>query len=135
MRSSGPRAASPDFPASPTQRARLELPFTEQTVNHYEILGVARAASEADIKKAFHRLARRWHPDKAPSGTPNWVFLKIHRAYELLSDEQRRQRKFREYWAIPPRFRGPSKMPIFKRFRLRFSHFQKPKTCMALQGH
>ena len=45
MRSSGPRAASPDFPASPTQRARLELPFTEQTVNHYEILGVAPAAS------------------------------------------------------------------------------------------
>ena len=36
MRSSGPRAASPEFPASPKQRARLELPFTEQTVNHYE---------------------------------------------------------------------------------------------------
>ena len=53
---------------------------------------MAAAAPEAEIRKAFHRLAVRWHPDKAPSGTPNWVFLKIHRAYELLSDEQRRQR-------------------------------------------
>ena len=38
----------------------------------------------------------------------------------------RRRRKFQEYWAISPRF-GPSKMPIFKRFRLRFSYFQKPE--------
>ena len=62
MRSSGPRAASPDFPASPTQRARLELPFTEQTVNHYEILRVhaeeAREREESDARRE-RRLSRR----------------------------------------------------------------------------
>ena len=39
----------------------------------------------------------------------------------------RRRRKFRGYWAISPMF-GRSKLPIFKRFHLRFSYFQKPTT-------
>lgn len=55
--------------------------------NLYEILGVARDASDDDIKKAFRKLAVKYHPD---AGGDAETFKKISQAYEVLSDKKKR---------------------------------------------
>lgn len=60
--------------------------------DYYEILGVSRGASEADIKKAFRKLARKYHPDVNPGDkTAEHKFKEINEAYEVLSDAKKRQ--------------------------------------------
>lgn len=57
----------------------------------YEILGVSKAAPEADVKKAFRRLAKEWHPDRNkddPAAKDR--FAELNSAYELLSDKDKR---------------------------------------------
>ncbi|WP_291994316.1 DnaJ C-terminal domain-containing protein [Candidatus Accumulibacter sp. ACC003] len=55
----------------------------------YAILGVASDASPAEVKKAYRRLAMRWHPDRNASATAEAEFKRIHAAYELFLDPQR----------------------------------------------
>lgn len=61
--------------------------------DHYATLGVARTASADDIKRAYRRLARRYHPDANPDD-PDAAerFKEVSRAYEVLSDPVKRQR-------------------------------------------
>ena len=57
----------------------------------YELLGVARNASDADIKRAYRSLARKFHPDVATDKTTAEAhFKEINQAYEVLSDPQKR---------------------------------------------
>ena len=61
--------------------------------DYYEILGVSRSADEEEIRQAFRRLARKYHPDK--TGNNNAAedrFKEINEAYEVLSDPARRSR-------------------------------------------
>lgn len=58
--------------------------------DYYEILGVARTASQAEIKKAYRRLARQHHPDVSEDADADERFKEISEAYEVLSDEQKR---------------------------------------------
>lgn len=58
----------------------------------YQVLGVAQTASPADIKTAYRRLARQWHPDVCREPDATQVFQTIQHAYELLSDAERRAR-------------------------------------------
>ena len=60
--------------------------------DYYEVLGVDRNASDADVKKAFRRLAMRYHPDRNPDQGEEAAnrFKEAKRAYEVLSDEQKR---------------------------------------------
>ncbi len=59
----------------------------------YEILGVERRATDAEIKKAYRRLARKHHPDVNPGdASAQKKFQEIAAAYELLKDPKRRQR-------------------------------------------
>lgn len=59
----------------------------------YEVLGVSRTASQADIKSAFRKLARQYHPDLNPNNPEAEAkFKEVSRAYEVLSDEQKRAR-------------------------------------------
>jgi molecular chaperone DnaJ len=60
--------------------------------DYYEILEVERGASEADIKKAYRRLAQRWHPDVNQEPAAAVKFKEINEAYQVLSDPERRQR-------------------------------------------
>lgn len=59
-----------------------------QYKDYYAILGVERGASEAEIKKAYRKLAGKFHPDK-PSGDEA-KFKEVSEAYEVLSDKQKR---------------------------------------------
>lgn len=59
--------------------------------NYYEILGIPRNASSDEIKRAFRRLARRYHPDVNPGDkVAEEKFKDINEAYEVLSDDSRR---------------------------------------------
>jgi molecular chaperone DnaJ len=60
--------------------------------DYYEVLGVSRDASEADLKKAFRRLAMKYHPDrnKDDSGDAEVKFKEAKEAYEILSDANKR---------------------------------------------
>ncbi|MBW0461380.1 hypothetical protein O181_001095 [Austropuccinia psidii MF-1] len=57
--------------------------------NLYEVLGVPPDASRADIRAAYHRLAKQSHPDKNPGADPA-VFHALQHAYETLSDPEKR---------------------------------------------
>ncbi len=59
--------------------------------SYYEILGVDRSASDADIKRAFRKLAQQWHPDVSQDPGSAERFKEINEAYQVLSDPQRRQ--------------------------------------------
>ena len=57
----------------------------------YEVLGVERGASDAEIKRAFRKLAQQWHPDVNQEGEAQERFKEVNEAYQVLSDPQRRQ--------------------------------------------
>lgn len=58
--------------------------------DYYEILGVSKSASDDEIKKAFRKLAVKYHPDK--EGGDETKFKEANEAYEVLKDKQKRQR-------------------------------------------
>ncbi|WP_068777107.1 J domain-containing protein [Paenibacillus sp. FJAT-26967] len=61
-------------------------------MNYYDVLGVNSGASQAEIKKAYRQLAKRYHPDLNP-GNPEAEkrFKQIYEAYQTLEDEASRQ--------------------------------------------
>lgn len=74
----------------------------------YEVLSVPRGASEADIKKAFRKLAKTHHPDRSKDPKAKEKFSEISSAYDLLSDAQKRAQFDRGEIDAEgkPRFRG-----------------------------
>ena len=60
--------------------------------DYYEILGVKREASDSEIKSAYRKLARKYHPDVNKTKEAETKFKDINEAYEVLSDKQKRQR-------------------------------------------
>src|SRR5262245_42340010 len=60
---------------------------------YYEILGVARTTKEEEIKKAYRKLARKYHPDLNPNNKQaEERFKQIQEAYEVLGDTEKRRR-------------------------------------------
>ena len=58
--------------------------------DYYEILGVPRDAAEADIKKAYRKLARKYHPDVSKEKGAEEKFKEVAEAYEVLKDKEKR---------------------------------------------
>ena len=66
--------------------------------NYYKILGVSREASFKEIRKAYHTIALKNHPDKNPgSQSLNQRFAEINSAYEVLRDSKKRATYDRQY--------------------------------------
>ena len=58
-----------------------------KTTDPYEVLGLSRGATEADVRAAYLRLAKKHHPDKNPGDKASeWIFKEVQRAYETLRD-------------------------------------------------
>ena len=58
----------------------------------YEVLGCGKDASDKDLKKAYRKLARKYHPDSNPgSKTAEQKFKEINEAYDILSDPEKRK--------------------------------------------
>lgn len=59
--------------------------------DYYEVLGVSRTASEEEIKRAYRKLAKQYHPDRNPDPAADAKFKEVQRAYATLSDKEKRQ--------------------------------------------
>ena len=59
--------------------------------DYYQILGVQRDADKSDIKKAYRKLARRYHPDVNSEADAEEKFKEVNEAYEVLKDSEKRK--------------------------------------------
>jgi len=75
--------------------------------DYYSVLGVKRDADEREIKKAYRKLARKYHPDVNPGDkSAEAKFKEINEAYEVLSDKEKRQKydQFGDKWQYADQF-------------------------------
>ena len=70
--------------------------------DYYDILGVARTASQEEIQKAFRKLARKYHPDVSKEPGAEEKFKQINEAYEVLKDPEKRKK----YDALGPNWQA-----------------------------
>lgn len=60
-------------------------------MNYYDLLDVGKNASKEEVKKAYRRLAIKYHPDKNKSSNAEQIFRTLNKAYEVLIDDDQRQ--------------------------------------------
>lgn len=89
-------------------------------IDYYKILGVAKNASEADIKKAYRKLARKYHPDLNPnSKEAEKKFKEINEANEVLSHKENRKKydKYGKDWEHAEHFEKAEKQQHYQQSR------------------
>lgn len=70
--------------------------------DYYKILGVSFSANDADIKRVYREMSKKWHPDRNPNIDVTATMQDINEAYAILKDSTKRSRYDKEY----QRFRG-----------------------------
>lgn len=70
--------------------SEINKPSLNRKYKYYAILGIAKIASQEQIKQAYLKLARTYHPDVNPDPTANERFKEINQAYQVLSDPSKR---------------------------------------------
>ena len=76
--------------------------------DYYEVLGLSRGASDSEIKKAYRKLAKKYHPDLCPNDKEAEAkFKEISEAYEVLSDPAKKS-KYDQFGhaGVDPNFSG-----------------------------
>jgi tetratricopeptide (TPR) repeat protein len=112
----GPAPGGPAHdPADERRREVLEAWEGLKTKNHFEVLGLPRASTASDVKEAYFRLARRFHPDVHHSASLGdlrdkleAVFIRLGEAYEVLGDTDRRREYEEKLGRLRPK---PGKEP------------------------
>lgn len=104
---------NPPHRRSPLVVARMSPAAINGGQNHYAVLGVALTATSVEIKRAYRLLARKYHPDVSKDPNAAELFKSIHRAYEILSNEDTRVQydeelqfghTYREKWSYSTEF-------------------------------
>ncbi len=88
--------------------------------DYYKVLGISRSASEREIKQAYRRLARQYHPDVNPGDkSAEERFKQINEAYEVLSDKENRQKydQYGDQWQYADQFAQAQQQASFWGFR------------------
>lgn len=98
----------------------LLLPVLAYGFDPYQVLGVSKSATKEQIRKAFKKLAIKWHPDKNPSPAAQSRFLELNEAHEILSDPARK-RDWDEYGARNDQEKRQKQQ---QREQQRYSHYR-----------
>ena len=102
--------------------------------DYYEVLGVARTATADDIKKAYRKLARKYHPDVNPNDkSAEEKFKQVGEAYAVLSEPEKRKRydQLGENWQAGADFTPP---PGWEGGRVGNADLRRPLRCRARPG-
>jgi curved DNA-binding protein len=77
--------------------------------DYYEVLGVARTATQEEIQRSYRKLARKYHPDVSKAKDAEDKFKEINEAYEVLKDPEKRQKydQLGANWKAGQEFRPP----------------------------
>lgn len=79
--------------------------------SHYDLLGVSPYATQDEIRRAYHRMARRHHPDANPDGVPGdrrTTMAEINAAWEILGNPEKRRAYDRTIGTTPQPSAGPA---------------------------
>jgi curved DNA-binding protein CbpA len=82
--------------------------------DYYEILGIAHEADDAELRRVWRQLAKKWHPDHAGTDT-TFIFQKLLAAYETLVDPARRAAYDRQLRASAPRPHDAAPQPAVRK--------------------
>ena len=79
-------------------------------IDYYAVLGVSKTASKEEIKQAYRKLARQYHPDKNKEPKAEAKFKQVNEAYEVLSDDDKRAKydRYGSAWQAAQNGQGPS---------------------------
>jgi DnaJ-class molecular chaperone len=80
--------------------------------DYYETLGIARGATQDEIRRAYRKLARQFHPDVNKEKDAQARFTQVQEAYDVLSDEQKKKR-YDQFGSAEPAAAGASRSPHY----------------------